>query len=153
MRIVIEKYYHYRIIQIILSFFPPFWFGAIATTVSPFVFINKKWLDQAHPEEVYVLKQHETVHILQQKQHGLLRFLWRYVTSKEYRFIVEYYAYLYDLKHLIDDLEYDNYTAAGMIATVMSSATYGNMCTYEYAYEYLRAAIANGILDHLPKYN
>jgi hypothetical protein len=62
--------------------FLPFKWDAMA--VRPFVFV-RVWSGR--------ILAHEEVHLEQQKQFGLLKYAWRYMTSVRWRVAMEYQAY------------------------------------------------------------
>ena len=60
-------------------------------TCKPFIFISKK-SDNIHTTV------HEERHIVQQEEQGLLKFLWKYYTDKEFRYQMELQAYAAEIK-------------------------------------------------------
>jgi hypothetical protein len=60
-------------------------------TLNPFIFISKK-------SDTPATMVHEEKHIEQQAKTGLIKFLWKYFTDKDYRYQVELEAYAAEIK-------------------------------------------------------
>lgn len=75
-----------------------------ATTISDTVYVVdlEKWL-KAHPEPLYsATLTHEQLHSARQRQYGVLGWLARYATDREFMWIEEQWGWAYQLDYLRD---------------------------------------------------
>lgn len=116
------------IVVFLSRLWPLFWFGAIGVTLNPFVFIRKDRKGDS------VLLAHESIHYTQQRKVGLLKFLFRYITSKEYRYQYELEAYVYETRIILTNKKVDKGAVISRQALRLASKTYGRMIDYKTAY-------------------
>jgi len=98
-----------------------------------FAYDNCIYTNKDLPNDLLI---HEMTHLEQQKRDGLEHWVENYLKDPEYRFLQEKDAYLKQLASIKDR----NWRTKIRIESAknLSSSLYGNMCTYEEAYQTLK---------------
>jgi hypothetical protein len=124
------------------SWFKFFFPTADAMTLYPYIFVCPIFFRESSIGEYQATLRHENIHLHQQYKTGLIKFLWKYLTNKEFRYQSELEAYKIDLKFYCDRGEAKNFAAAN-VARTLSSDLYHNMVTFQRAYSDLLEYIEN----------
>lgn len=118
---------------IFINWFPTFITGAKATTIGTYVIVKRGWWKSKTPAERANLIGHEMVHIGQYLQHGVMKYVFKYLFSKRFRYEMELEAYcLANLQNIQRD-GYPKWKAENIVARDLSSGMYCRMVSYEQA--------------------
>lgn len=81
--------------------FPLFWTGAGAVTIGTNVYVLEGYWKSLTLEFQNAILAHEAVHVRQETQIGLTKFLFRYIFSRKFRFFSELEAYAEEARYWI----------------------------------------------------
>lgn len=101
--------------------------SSVWVTIYPDIFYPQQ---STPPDQYPAIIAHETVHLAAQKAVGVKRWLWRYFTSKRFRFDEEVTAMRVELTYRTAD---DRIVRMDEMARQLSSSMYFWCCTYDQA--------------------
>lgn len=104
--------------------FPLFWLGASGVTIGKVIYVREDVWNRMDMRRRAGFLAHEAVHVRQEEEVGVIKFLWKYITSKTYRFQVEVEAYAVEAQSLIDQGMKREIVLA-VCAKSLSSSMYG----------------------------
>jgi len=111
--------------------------GAVGITTYPIIYVKSSYWAGLSTALKAVFMNHENTHLSQQKSNVALYAL-KYAIDKTYRLSMEVEAYGAEVTYYIG-LGYSKAVVLNMIATLLASSTYLNMCTYAQAIAALKA--------------
>jgi len=101
--------------------FPLFWTGATAVTIRDMIYVRRDYWSWLPVDSQRALITHELVHVRQEGQEGAVRFFFKYIFQRSFRFKMELEAYTAEAQFWINQGVPKQYAVLIMARTLSSS--------------------------------